>query len=573
MELPIPKTNASLLNELEVSPTKQYPIISREDELAKIVKQVEEEAAQTILKLPARRRFNQPNLLSVSSLNAEVIAPNASPYSSVGFSEFQVNLPLPVLDVESLQLLSANIPQASQNIPDSACVFWYYRLAQIQGTTPTVDNLYCVRLLPSYYRPEFYTGDYGVNRTFKNYYDVATELAKSCLRDIAWTNWLADPVNALNYTIPFCPGDISITYNSTLNKFQTAGNYALSPPAYKVWNDATAYVVGDQVISVASMSIDVTYICIQNITAGIIEPMNLPLYWQRNNQPFVYSWDSGTDYTKGQYTSYLNILYKAVLNSTGVTPLGNYTYWAEVDMDDTQFVWNNYLLTGPSDPNVIAKQNTLLSDGAQIGMYEISKYWDFQELGFPFPVGIPPQPFNPAPRRLLNTVLGFTWNGIFNPQNLTGISATAFNEIPSQLTELYNRLRPVPFYVPEGLLSEGYGATPTESNYYTADGYCNLVFSSVIYIYSTIVLASSLDTQRTSNLLAVVPLNCGNLGVTFANNFIENPLTKVNGDLYTVGIELFNEYAEPYYLTNNAVATFIFKMTYKSPEKSIQNIL
>jgi hypothetical protein len=206
-------------------------------------------------------------------------------------------------------------------------------------------------------------------------------------------------------------------------------------------------------------------------------------------------------------------------------------------------------------------------------MYEISKYWDFQELGFPFPVGIPPQPFNPAPRRLLNTVLGFTWNGIFNPQNLTGISATAFNEIPSQLTELYNRLRPVPFYVPEGLLSEGYGATPTESNYYTADGYCNLVFSSVIYIYSTIVLASSLDTQRTSNLLAVVPLNCGNLGVTFANNFIENPLTKVNGDLYTVGIELFNEYAEPYYLTNNAVATFIFKMTYKSPEKSIQNIL
>jgi hypothetical protein len=125
----------------------------------------------------------------------------------------------------------------------------------------------------------------------------------------------------------------------------------------------------------------------------------------------------------------------------------------------------------------------------------------------------------------------------------------------------------------EVALPEVIGSLPTETLTYTADGYCNLVFSSVVYIYSTIVLASSVDTQRTSNLLAVVPLNCGNLGVTFANNFIENPLTKVNGDLYTIGIELYNEYAEPYYLTNNAVATFLFKMTYKSAEKSVQNIL
>jgi hypothetical protein len=70
-----------------------------------------------------------------------------------------------------------------------------------------------------------------------------------------------------------------------------------------------------------------------------------------------------------------------------------------------------------------------------------------------------------------------------------------------------------------------------------------------------------------------MPLACGNLGITFGANFIENAMTKVHGDLYTVGIELFNEYAEPYYLTNNAVASFVFKLTYKSAEKVVQNIL
>jgi len=566
-----------ILNELEMPDSKPVPIISRQDELAKIVQQVEEEAAKTALKLPARRHFNQPNLLAVSSLNSVSEPQNASPYSGVGFSKFQVNLPLPLLDVESLQLLNANIPQASQNISDTALVFWYYRLAEIQGTTPTVDNLYCVRLLPSYYRQEFINNatNYGFNRTFKKYSDLATELAKSCLNDIAWTNSLLDPTNALNYTFPFCPGDISITYNSTLNKFQTAGNYALLPPAYRRWNSSTAYVVGDQVVADAALSIEATYICIQNIAPGVTPPLNLPAYWKRNNQPFVLLWNSGTSYIAGQYVSYLNVLYKSILSSTNITPLGNTTYWTAVDLSVTDFVWNYYLLAGPSDPNVIAKQNSLISGGDQIGMYEISKEWDFQEVGlaYSFPVGIPPQPFNPAPKRLLNTVLGFTWNGIFNPQNLSLISGNTFNQVPSQLTELYNRLRPVPFYTAVALLSEGYGTTPVESNYYTADGYCNLVFSSVIYIYSTLVLGSSVDTQRTSNLLAVMPIACGNLGITFASNFIDNPMTKVQGDLYTVGIELYNEYAEPYNLTNNAVGTFTFKLTYKSPEKIVQNLL
>jgi hypothetical protein len=199
------------------------------------------------------------------------------------------------------------------------------------------------------------------------------------------------------------------------------------------------------------------------------------------------------------------------------------------------------------------------------------------ELIYQFPYGVPPQPFVVSPKRLLNTVLGFTWNGQFSPtafQLINQFNSIGTPRITTENAQLFNRVRPVPVYlVGDPIFGLMLGATPNTTTTYTADGYCNLVFSSVIYIYSTIVLASSVDTQRTSNLLAVMPFSCGNLGISFGSNFIENALTKVHGDLYTVGIELYNEYAEPYYLTNNAVASFIFKMTYKSAEKSVQNIL
>jgi hypothetical protein len=174
-------------------------------------------------------------------------------------------------------------------------------------------------------------------------------------------------------------------------------------------------------------------------------------------------------------------------------------------------------------------------------------------------------------------VLGFTFTGTFNPLLYQNINSTTDAVIAVLRTNApyMNLLRPVPRYVALNNFGapETIGAVPTQALTYTADGYCNLVFSSVIYIYSTIVLGSSVDTQRTSNLLGVMPLACGNLGITFGANFIENAMTKVHGDLYTVGIELYNEYAEPYYLTNNAVATFLFKLTYKSAEKVVQNIL
>lgn len=835
-----------ILSDLEVVPPKPTNIISREDELAKIVAEVEKQAGQTALKLPARRHFNQPNLLSVSSLNAVPEAPNSTPYSLTGFNSFNVNLPLPLLDVESLQLLNANIPQASQNISDTALVFWYYRLSAYSGVIPNPNNLYLVRLLPSYYKQEFIQNatNYGFNRTFKKYSDLATELAKACSHDIGFENLqlirkYEDELLLANVNIPFLKDAISLTYNSTLNKFQFTG--IPTTPVFVIWNEETIYAI-NAIIAYAGIA----YRSKQNANLNHIPSISgitNTTWWERlYSTEVIAEWENLTAYSAGRYVSYKGSLWRSVFSTVGFTPdllfpswnsittfyvgsvveysgnnytcvlaslnnvpgltgnwlllnwssiqfypkgvvilySGNYyvakqnnsnqtpviggtNYWTFVGVNfwtaatlpntvDNLPVYN-YLSTGYNDPNVQLAQGssiqqwnpynlyeadpstivqyagrswfngpqtineapfntdtatitsavaqkgiatfrapnfftagqviqlTGLTPSAFNGVYRITncdsgsfsvvnlaftslqtfvgsatafypiydggyfyktgdvvvwdinsiespnyyiatadtigqnpaplfrnwriKVWyntadaprnigltyassltDFVEvvnidgsqyLLQPFPAQIPGQPSTPSPKRLLNTVLGFTFNGTFNPllyQNINSTDVAVLTVVKTNAPYI-NLLRPVPRYVALNNFGspETLGAVPTQALTYTADGYCNLVFSSVIYIYSTIVLGSSVDTQRTSNLLAVMPLACGNLGITFGANFIDNPMTKVSGDLYTVGIELFNEYAEPYYLTNNAVATFLFKMTYKSAEKVVQNIL
>jgi hypothetical protein len=180
-----------------------------------------------------------------------------------------------------------------------------------------------------------------------------------------------------------------------------------------------------------------------------------------------------------------------------------------------------------------------------------------------FPFGVGGQPFNPEPKRLLNSILGFTWNGNFNPVDFGNLEQSTIPTLTSKkFPQLYNRLRPIPEYVVAGLGAGITTSTSTISLTFTADSYANLVYSSILNIYSNIAGGSSVDTQSASSLLAITSMNCGNLGVAFWDNYIENPLTKVNGDIYSITINFTDEYGEPYYLSNNAVATLVFKVSY-----------
>jgi hypothetical protein len=170
--------------------------------------------------------FAQPERIFINSINDIDIVKSSVSQDEEAYAAIRVKFPRPALNIKTIELVSAQIPIPSVNIPDTECTFFYYRVAH-SGTNnaPSALNyadLHFVRLLPSYYKKEFFTAvnaaAYGFNRTFTDYADLASELVKSCLKD-------PTSDNGLTYHIP---GDISLTYDSTLNRFRMFGNNTYS---------------------------------------------------------------------------------------------------------------------------------------------------------------------------------------------------------------------------------------------------------------------------------------------------------------------------------------------------------
>lgn len=450
-----------------------------------------------------RAYLNQPELISLSSTNAQIQSPPISPLTFAQYYNFTVNLPRPALDAKSLQLLKAVIPQAQCSIPDYSLVFPYYKLRTLPisdaGAIHYVDepiyaNLYFVRLLPSYYKKELLTtlasviDNYGFNQTFNDYQELEIQIKKACINDITFTD-------AQHYL----ENDITFRYDKTINKFIFRGLNAGTPNVYPQFDIDLIYLKNSVVTYDGSV-----YLALQNVPANLGFPSVEGAYWLDTTQ----------------------------FNNVNVP---------------TQ---NAYLIAGYDDPNV----STLLE---YINFYSsLNDYYTF---------GINSVPGNQNVNgQTLARRMGFTWDG-------TGLRIDDINDYVSNtvygygstVALFYNRLRVVPTYQPLPAIEEGglLGVALSRLDY-TADGYCNLVYSSIISIYTTIVGTSTVDTQRNANLLAMIPLDCGNLGVAMVGNYIDNALTKIQGDIYSIYIELRDENSQPYYLTNNATTTLLIKLTY-----------
>lgn len=715
-----------------------------ETHLLSLVEEIEAEKS-LLIQRQFRSTLNQPNLLAINSKQA------TGSVSADGFSKFAINLPRPALDVDTIQLVNANIPQCVPNIPDTACAFWYYRLSEYSGKVPNPNNLFFVRLLPSYYKPEFIADPqlYGMNVTFNSYQDVSTQLALSCVRDLANTNLAVQNIDDENvYDLHFLPKEISIVYNPLYNKFVMTGTNATTSLAYKTWDIGTTYALGDIVVygTQAYKSLiaantgnqpntspdwEVVYVEIvedfEGLTpyrAGQYVAYNDTLYYAVNNNygggtpdiniidwttviptttfyrylitgyddpnvrvlqgegrqqwneyalfeqaalvewegsvwsamkqskgfvPFTinnaYTWDIGTDFSIGDLVLYNGIVYKSLVNGNVGNEPDISLDWTEMNWDNVtdynvgdivfyggsqylckvkvitengvpnpapnasaswySFAWSNaghysigdiisyagvfYIATENSvgqipgifsnywSPNLFWEYLKPTSDlsfpkAPFIGLKAITSQFDYVDVWggaaqYPFPVGVAGQPYNPNPQRILNTILGFTWNGVMSPELLADIDGFVTATSTSTVTtELFNRVRPVPEYFVRyapALMSMLGSQTATATQSYTADGYCNLVYSSIIYIYATIVYGSTLDTQRNTNLLAMGSMDCGNLGVSFFNPIVNNPLKVSGSDLYSIQFELVDECGEPYVMTNNAVVSFVLKVSYK----------
>jgi len=193
-------------------------------------------------------------------------------------------------------------------------------------------------------------------------------------------------------------------------------------------------------------------------------------------------------------------------------------------------VWTySYVSAGYNDP-VVQQAQLLLQQQSQ----------EFDSFG-PYP----PQDFQLY--KTLNLRLGFTWDG--SNLNLLTPALNAVNEV------LAYRFRP-----PVGFIL-GLGDIP-ENTTYTAETYANLVFTNSVNIYTTFISGASTDTLQNTNLLGVVPMNCQNLGISFYNPVINNPLTRIIDQIYEITIQLTTDTGAPYNLPNSAITSIELCLTY-----------
>ena len=178
--------------------------------------------------------------------------------------------------------------------------------------------------------------------------------------------------------------------------------------------------------------------------------------------------------------------------------------------------------------------------------------------------GIDGQPFKLY--KTLNLRLGFTWNGLISsilvnfPINVTGLVAQSIGT--SLLAAFLNRLRPVPFYLVFSALDSGLSDSPYTLTLYTANSYANLVFTNTVSLYADFTGGSTYDSMTNTQLLACVPMNASNLGVTFYNTSIFCPLTKISDQIYDIEIRMLTDTGSPYIIPNSCVVSLELALTY-----------
>lgn len=468
------------------------------------------EAERQIYEDKVNSYLNQPSIITLTSGQTNILSFNYN-LDETHYNGFTVNLNKPAIGIKSAQLLSANIPQShAEAFDDSELVFCYYKiksqtnnLTDIEASTIfreqiSYDNLYYIRLLPSYYKKEYIPDyeNYGFNKQFNNYEELSAELAKSCTNDLL-SNKDGDPERVGE---KFLSDDCLIYYDAQLKKFRFQGNNVFEP-----WSD-------------------------------------MPV------------WNFGDTFNLNDLVLYDEVVYISKINNNMSEPVDG-DFWGEYEGS-----YYTYLVAGFKDPNVATLQNAIKNASVFDFFYD-----EYNNLPL---ISIPEQPY--IENKTLSLRLGFTWNGVM-PLLPVGVTTRFSPEEYSRLSIFYNRLRPIPYYnitfngrPPTLQINDENDILPYRSDVYTADAFCNMVYSSLVKIYSNLSINGSLDTadNQNQNILALMPINCGQFGVSFTNNFIDNSIVKVNKDINFINITMYNELDKPYYISNNGICSFVLKLTY-----------
>lgn len=671
-----------------------------ESDLLNVIGEIEDE--QSAEKISAVKVFrsllNQPDFVAINSNDRN------DTDSTTGFDTFTLNLPRPILEAESIQLVSATVPTATQNIADTSCVFFYYRLSAYKGELPSVHNLHFVRLLPSFYKKELIANaiNYGYNQTFPDYESLSDELQKACKQDLGNTTWQNNSATAQEKLLidsQYRPYDVSISYNENSNKFQMQGLNAYEPPASQPWVERTLaqpeFPLNSKVF-INTGSFFESFTCL--IPNRDKNPILNPLFWIKDNGDIIEEWKNNTIYAKNRIVVYFQNFYQSIDFTQNDPPNTSPAFWSLIP-NDGRFVWNRYLIAGFKDENVAKLQNRLLRPWSEKYLFEPTEVIEYKgayfsaniqtvnvipdsvaaagvwtrqsteiencislgqtitvscnpflfiqkapgtivyiskssntffnaypdtlfitnasfytlvsasmqlqqvvllntrnfttttpslrslggvlSLRMPPDIGlsalsgqfdfasnqignIPSQPFSLQPKRLLNSILGFTWNGSFidsdfGPNYRQNVPMTLRNVDVA----IINKTRPLPYYIIVPTITGTDTLGPVRSVLFTADSYCNLVYSSTVQVYASVVQGSTLNSTTSTGLLGSVMLSAKNLGIAFFQEGFSAPLSIYGSDIFSLTIQLKDDMDEPYFLPNSAVVVLVLKMTFK----------
>lgn len=95
------------------------------------------------------------------------------------------------------------------------------------------------------------------------------------------------------------------------------------------------------------------------------------------------------------------------------------------------------------------------------------------------------------------------------------------------------------------------------------DSFPNLVYSQCVYLLANVVAGSGMGSNKTNNLLSVIPVNSPQLGITQYVAATINWLTKVPDTIYEIEIIMRDDANQPYLLPDNAQVNIEMGFYYK----------
>jgi len=590
-----------------------------------------------INKKPAFHSFtNQPERVCISSENDISTSQTQNAVEEQTFNSFKVAIARPFLDVKSIQLLRASIPNAVTNIPDEECTFWYYRLP----TAIFAGTLSLSTASSSFTNATFTTASsgfitypstsYGITNVFPSspnaglvkYESVTiTGLAAGSTVKISGVTpagyngtFIVQAVSSVNRTFtvinattgaPVLPAatwtqvvtdyiDWSTVPYSVRSSTGTTRGYFTYPPtqANQISIYSSSSLTGGTVGTISRSS----DLYLPAPSSRFLHMVRLlPSYYKAELFESAFGVDSdlppnsryGFNKT---FTDYTDLATQLALSCAAdpaydiATNVGDpFTIFIPNDISITfNETLNKFIFTGNNDYYQSIKYASYLSAG-----YEDPNLWipgtttyatdiisaptlyDYLTNDLPgdynYIRGINGQPYKIY--RTLNLRLGFTWNGLITsiaakfPINVTSLEGAQQNA--SVLTSFLNRLRPVPSYFYTGTpLGTILQTSPTTTVLYTADSYADLVYTNTVSLYADFTGGSTYDSMSNTQLLACVPMNASNLGVTFYNTTLYCPLTKISDQIYEIEIRMLTDTGAPYVIPNSAIVSLELALTY-----------